>query len=89
MMTPETMHKALVAVAESFGLPHAFKRDLYEHDYVCLCEMVRMGRTKFWWKVYDCGTHFSSNRESYVRMGKDEQEHTYQGDLVTGQLVKL
>jgi hypothetical protein len=89
-MTAEEMHAQLMEVGRKLGLPKHWELDLIEHDLAALQDMQTKGLTKFWWRLRQCGTQFSSHSEAYARLGWDaEQDHCYAGDLATGSLKLL
>lgn len=89
-MTPQEMHKLLVDKGTQVGLPKNYKNDLLVHDLESLLTMEHKGLTKFWWRLRESGTQFSSHSENYARLGwDDEQAHCYLGDMATGTLELL
>jgi hypothetical protein len=89
-ITPQEMHEKMLAIAATLGLPKHYQNDLLFHDLEALCDMRAAGKTRFWWRLRECGTQFSSHSESYARMAwSNEQGHCYFGDLATGELRLL
>jgi hypothetical protein len=89
-MTAEQMHAKMIETAAAVGLPNHYRNDLLVHDLAALHAMEQTGAKRFWWRLRDCGTQFSSHSERYARMGwDDEQQYCYYGDLETGELTLL
>jgi len=84
------MHKLMLAEAEKVGLPRHYRNDLLVHDLNCIREMESKGMSRFWWRLRECGTQFSSHSEKYVRIGWDaEQDFTYVCDIDAGTIERL
>ena len=89
-MTVQEMHKLMLAESAIVGQPTYYVNDLLVHDLQALYDMEQKGLIRFWWRIRECGTQFSSHSEHYMRLGFDnEQEHAYFGDLSLGALTKL